>query len=79
MGQRDKMQQVQKLLEVIACSTEDAIESESGGANRVELVRALGKGGFTPDLMIVRAIVALRENPGAGDGQRERRANRIQR
>jgi copper homeostasis protein len=58
LARRDKMQQVQKLLEVIACSAEDAIESESGGANRVELVRALAKGGFTPDLMIVRAIVS---------------------
>jgi copper homeostasis protein len=57
------MQQVQKLLEVISCSAEDAIESELGGANRIELVRALAKGGFTPDLMIVRAIVSAVKIP----------------
>ena len=57
------MQQVQKLLEVIACSAGDAIESESGGANRIELVRALVKGGFTPDLMIVREVVSTVKIP----------------
>ncbi len=53
-----KMQQVQKVLEVIACSAEDAVEAESGGANRIELVRALAMGGFTPDLMIVQQVAA---------------------
>jgi copper homeostasis protein len=57
------MQQVQKVLEVIACSAEDAIEAESGGANRVELVRALAMGGFTPDLTIVQQVVAAVKIP----------------
>jgi copper homeostasis protein len=57
------MQLVQKLLEVIACSTEDAIESELGGANRIELVRALGNGGFTPDLTMAQAILSTAKIP----------------
>jgi copper homeostasis protein len=48
---------VQKALEVIACSVIDATEAELGGANRVELVRALAMGGFTPDISIVRGVV----------------------
>src|SRR5208283_1857342 len=57
------MQQVQKLLEVIACTPEDAIESQFGGANRVEVVRALAKGGFTPDLIVVRQLVSAVKIP----------------
>ncbi|HET6975707.1 MAG TPA: copper homeostasis protein CutC [Pyrinomonadaceae bacterium] len=61
------------LLEVIACSVADAIEAERGGANRLEIVRALHDGGFTPSLNLVREIkqavrlplrVMLRESTG---------------
>jgi copper homeostasis protein len=47
-----------KLLEVIATSLEDAIEAERGGAGRIELVRALVIGGFTPDLHLPGLISA---------------------
>jgi len=61
------------ILEVIACSVEDAIEAEEGGADRLEIIRDLGAGGFTPTLDLVRGIqsrvklplrVMLREEPG---------------
>ena len=59
------------LLEVIACSVADAIEAEKGGANRLEIVRDLQRGGLTPPLELVTQIkqavalplrVMLREN-----------------
>jgi copper homeostasis protein len=45
------------LIEVIACSPEDAIEAEQGGAGRIELVRELGLGGLTPPVEIVEEVV----------------------
>ncbi len=59
-------------LEVIVTSPEDAIEAEAGGADRVELVRALEVGGLTPEVATIRAVleavsipvrVMLRESP----------------
>lgn len=44
------------LLEVIACSVEDAVEAERGGAGRIEIVRDLHRGGLTPDPALVAAI-----------------------
>ena len=44
------------LLEVIACSVDDALEAERGGAGRLEVVRELGKGGLTPALELVEEI-----------------------
>ena len=44
------------ILEVIACSVAGAIEAEKGGANRLEVVRSLDRGGLTPPLELVRAI-----------------------
>ncbi len=61
------------ILEVIACSVEDAVAAERGGADRLEIVRSLDVGGLTPPVSLVREIVAtvsipvrvmLRENPG---------------
>ena len=46
------------LLEVIACSIEDAIEAERGGADRLEVVSRLDVGGLTPELELVRRIKA---------------------
>jgi copper homeostasis protein len=69
------------ILEVIACSVEDAIAAERGGAGRLELVRSLEAGGLTPPLSLVREIVVavsipvrvmLRENAGyetSGDAE----------
>ena len=59
-------------LEVIVTSVHDAIEAEAGGADRLELVRALDGGGLTPEIDLVRAVlgavrlpvrVMLRESP----------------
>jgi copper homeostasis protein len=68
------------LLEVIACSVDDAMEAERGGADRLEVVRQLGRGGLTPALGLVEEItqvvtipvrVMIRERDGysAGDAQ----------
>ncbi len=46
------------LLEVIACSVEDAVEAEAGGAGRIELVRDLARGGLTPPIAMVQAVLA---------------------
>ncbi len=61
------------ILEVIACTVEDAIEAERGGANRLEIVSRLETGGLTPAPDLVRKIkanvslplrVMLRESEG---------------
>jgi copper homeostasis protein len=66
-----------KFLEVIVTSVEDALEAEAGGADRLELVRALEVGGLTPELDVVRAVlqtvkipvrVMLRETPSMSAG-----------
>ena len=45
------------LLEVIACTVDDAVAAERGGADRIELVRDLGRGGLTPDIALTAAVV----------------------
>jgi copper homeostasis protein len=45
------------LLEVIACTLEDARAAERGGARRLELVRDLGRGGLTPSPDLVAQVV----------------------
>jgi copper homeostasis protein len=61
------------LLEVIVQSVADAREAARGGADRLEVVRAIGDGGLTPSIQLVRAIAAetslplrvmVRENAG---------------
>jgi copper homeostasis protein len=61
------------LLEVIACSAEDAVEAEQGGAGRLEIISRFDRGGLTPSLDLVSEIksrvsipmrVMLRENDG---------------
>lgn len=44
-------------LEVIAWSVDDAIRIEEGGADRIELVVDLDKGGLTPPLDLVKKVV----------------------
>lgn len=65
------------LLEVIVCSVRDAIEAERGGAGRLELVRDLHRGGMTPAVELVEAVlsevtvpvrVMIREADGYGAG-----------
>lgn len=61
------------LLEVIVQSVADARAAAEGGADRLEVVRAIRDGGLTPALSLVEAIAAetalplrvmVRENPG---------------
>jgi copper homeostasis protein len=61
------------VIEVIVQTIDDARASEEGGADRLEVVRAIGDGGLTPTLSIVNAIkeatslplrVMIRENAG---------------
>lgn len=61
------------ILEVIACTTEEAIEAEKGGANRLEIISRFDVGGLTPSLETVFEIkaevslplrVMLRESAG---------------
>jgi copper homeostasis protein len=44
------------LIEVIACSVDDAIQAERGGAGRIELVREPGRGGLTPAFDLVKEV-----------------------
>ena len=46
------------MLEVIACTVEDAIAAEQGGADRLEVVSHLELGGLTPALALVKDIQA---------------------
>ncbi len=61
------------LLEVIACSVEDAVEAERGGADRLEIAREMDRAGLTPSEPLVREIaravriplrIMVRENDG---------------
>jgi copper homeostasis protein len=45
-------------LEVIATSLADAVAAEQGGASRIELVAALDRGGLTPPVDLVDAVLA---------------------
>ncbi|VXB78349.1 Copper homeostasis protein CutC [Burkholderia sp. 8Y] len=45
------------LLEVIATTVADARAAERGGANRIELVTAMGEGGLTPSIGLIEAVV----------------------
>ncbi len=73
------------LLEVIVESLADAREAARGGADRLELVRAIRDGGLTPPLQLVSEIAAdvplplrvmVRENVGYSTDARERPALR---
>jgi copper homeostasis protein len=46
------------LLEIIACSVEDAIAAERGGADRLEVISHYEVGGLTPSIEMVREIAA---------------------
>ncbi|GGA32148.1 copper homeostasis protein CutC [Paenibacillus physcomitrellae] len=45
------------LLEVIATCIEDAVTAEQGGADRIELITAIGEGGLTPGIGMVKQVV----------------------
>ncbi|ANS76863.1 copper homeostasis protein [Paenibacillus yonginensis] len=44
-------------LEVIATCIEDAVTAEQGGADRIELITAIGEGGLTPGIGMVKRVV----------------------
>jgi copper homeostasis protein len=50
-------------LEVIASSADDAMAAEEGGADRLELVTDLGRGGMTPALDVVDGVLAAVKVP----------------
>lgn len=52
-----------RILEVIACSVADAIAARDGGADRLEIVRDLKRGGLTPSLELVKEIKAAVDLP----------------
>jgi copper homeostasis protein len=61
------------LIEVIVQTVDDARAATEGGADRLEVVRAIGEGGLTPSVSVVAAIkrvtplplrVMVRENAG---------------
>lgn len=43
-------------IEVIVCSVADAVEAERGGADRLEVARAMDQSGLTPPMGMVREI-----------------------
>lgn len=45
-------------LEIIACSIEDAVAAEAGGADRLEVISHYEVGGLTPPVEMVREIAA---------------------
>jgi copper homeostasis protein len=50
-------------LEVIAMSEDDAVAAEAGGADRLELVSDLARGGMTPTVDVVDRVVAAVKIP----------------
>lgn len=46
------------MLEIIACSVEDAVAAELGGADRLEVISNYEVGGLTPSVELVREIAA---------------------
>jgi copper homeostasis protein len=46
------------LLEIIATTVADAMAAARGGADRLELITAMGEGGLTPSIGMIEAVVA---------------------
>lgn len=61
ISKKDKQQQ--PILEVIACTVEDAIAAERGGANRLEIISRYDVGGLTPSFDLVREITSAVKIP----------------
>ncbi len=51
------------LLEVICQTEEDARQAEDGGAHRIELVRGISRGGFTPSCDVTEAVLRATRLP----------------
>ena len=52
------MQNERVLLEVIATTVADAKAAARGGADRLELITAMGEGGLTPGIGMIEAVIA---------------------
>jgi copper homeostasis protein len=52
-------------LEVIATTVADARLAAQAGANRIELVTAMGEGGLTPSVGLIEAVVQAVDRPAA--------------
>jgi copper homeostasis protein len=46
------------LLEIIATTVDDAKAAARGGADRLELITAMGEGGLTPSIGLIEAVIA---------------------
>ncbi|SDF81149.1 copper homeostasis protein CutC [Paraburkholderia phenazinium] len=57
------MSQTHVLLEVIATTVADARVAAQAGADRLELITAMGEGGLTPSLGLIEAVVAAVDIP----------------
>ncbi len=51
------------LLEVICQTEDDARQAEDGGAHRIELVRGIARGGFTPSCEVIEAVLRATRLP----------------
>ncbi|HEU0174083.1 MAG TPA: copper homeostasis protein CutC [Blastocatellia bacterium] len=51
------------ILEIIACTIEDALAAERGGANRLEVISHYEAGGLTPSFDLVRKITSTVKIP----------------
>lgn len=51
------------LLEVICQTEDDARQADDGGAHRIELVRGISRGGFTPSGDVIEAVVRATRLP----------------
>lgn len=59
----DQQRKERSLLEVIVCSVADAVAAAKGGADRLEIVRDLRRGGLTPPYELVAEIKQAVELP----------------
>jgi len=51
------------LLEIIATTLDDAVKICKGGADRIELISALGEGGLTPSYGLIKSVVECARIP----------------
>jgi copper homeostasis protein len=51
------------IVEIVCCSVEDALATEAGGADRIELCVALSSGGLTPSLGLLLEVKARTSLP----------------
>jgi len=50
------MKQTKILVEVVACTADDALRAQAAGADRIELVSAISEGGLTPSIGALKEV-----------------------